>query len=87
MKLEIEITEDEIKSAVMRKIRVAVADESNSWRADNHIKQRVKDLWTEAVDLAIAEVLADLPAIKDRIAKAVEGKLRGQITALMKVKP
>ena len=31
MKLEIEITEDEIKSALERKVRTAIADQTNQW--------------------------------------------------------
>lgn len=32
MKLEIEITEDEIRSAIERKVRVSIADISNSYK-------------------------------------------------------
>lgn len=45
MKLEIEITEDELRSAIERKVRVAVADQTNSYATDAYIKEQVKARW------------------------------------------
>lgn len=84
MKLEIEITEEEIKSAIERKIRVAVADQTNSWTSEGHIKDRVKALWVKCVDEAIIEALANSEALKKKIADELERKLRSQLNAAMK---
>jgi hypothetical protein len=84
MKLEIEITQEEIKSAVERKVRKAIADESNSWLVDSYIKEQVKKHWQEAVDSLIKEEIANSHKLKEKIQKSIEAKLRGQITALMK---
>jgi len=86
MKLEIEITEQEIKDAVERKVRVAVADQTNQWGADRKITDRVKELWPIVVDELIFEVLRDLPTLKEKVLMMVERKLQGQVTALMKAK-
>ena len=86
MKLEIEITEQEIKDAVERKVRVAVADQTNQWGADRKITDRVKELWPIVVDELIIEILRDLPTLKAKVVAMVERKLQGQVTALMKVK-
>jgi hypothetical protein len=86
MKLEIEITEAEIKSAIERKVRTAVADESNAWRVDDYIRQQVKAHWQAAVDSLIQEQLSNSARLKEKIQTAIENKLRGQITALMKEK-
>jgi len=86
MKLEIEITEEEIKNAVERKVRVAVADQTNQWGADRKITDRVKELWPIVVDELIFEVLRDLPTLKEKVLMMVERKLQGQVTALMKAK-
>ncbi len=85
MKLEIEITEAEIKSAIERKIRVAIADETSSWGADNFIKAAVKNHWAASVDRVILECLQDTPRIQEKIKAAIEAKLKGQLTAMMKV--
>ena len=34
MKLEIEITEDEIRSAIQRKVRTSIADQTNTFATD-----------------------------------------------------
>lgn len=84
MKLEIEITEDEIRSAVERKIRVAVADQSNQWGADEYIKKRVKAQWQTAVDAMILDALNNSQALRDKIAAELERKIRAQLAAAMK---
>jgi hypothetical protein len=84
MKLEIEITEDEIRSAVERKIRVAVADQSNQFGADEYIKKQVKAQWQTAVDAMIMEALNNSQALRDKIAAELERKIRAQMAAAMK---
>jgi len=84
MKLEIEITEDEIRSAVERKIRVAVADQSNQFGADEYIKKQVKAQWQTAVDAMILGALNNSQALRDKIAAELERKIRAQMAAAMK---
>jgi len=86
MKLEIEITEEEIKSAIERKIRVAIADETNAWRADDYIRAAVKKHWVDIMEKEVQKQLSNSSVMKDKIQNTIEAKLRGQITALMKVK-
>ena len=84
MKLEIEITEDEIKSAIARKVRVAVSDQSNKWDADDYIKAQVKTHWNQAVDSLIKEALLDSKTLRQKIATALENKIRAQLTAALR---
>ena len=86
MKLEIEITEEEIKSAVERKVRTAIADQTNQWGVDQYIKDRIKAEWKTTVDAMIHEALTNSFVMQKRINDSIEAKLRGQLTALMKVK-
>ena len=86
MKLEVEITEAEIKSAIERKIRVAIADEVNGWTADNFIKAQVKKHWREVADKEIQRACADSDLLRGKIMAALEAKLKGQLTAMMRVK-
>ena len=55
MLLNIEITEAEIQKAIERKVRVAIADQTNSWGTDNYIKEEVKKHWQSAVDGLVKE--------------------------------
>jgi hypothetical protein len=86
MKIEIEITEAEIKSAIERKIRVAIADESNCWAADNFIKACVKKHWQDSVDRLVQECLEDAPRLQEKIKAEIETKLKSQINKIMKAK-
>ncbi len=86
MKLEIEITEDEIRSAVGRKVRTAVADQTNQWGVDNYIKDKIKAEWKSVVDALVHEELSNSDKLRDKIAKSIEDKLKGQLNALLKVK-
>lgn len=86
MNLEIEITEAEIKSAIERKVRAAVADQTNQWSVDAYIKAEVAKHWKAAVEKMVVELLADSDKIKAKITATIEKKLQNQIAALMKGK-
>lgn len=84
MKLEIEVTEAEIKSAIERKIRAAIADETTSWQTDAYIKERIKFHWKEVADAAIRDACNDVPKLKAKIMHALEAKLKVQLNAVLK---
>ena len=84
MKIEIEITEDEIKSAIERKVRTAIADQSNQWSTDSYIKERVKTNWQSAVDTMVNDMLANNEVLRQKICAEIERKLRAQIASAMK---
>ncbi len=84
MKLEIETTEDETRSAVERKVRTAVADQTNRWHVDDYIKERVKEHWKLAVDALVSEALNDSKTLREKIAAELEKKLRAQLAAALK---
>lgn len=86
MLYEIEITEAEIKAAIERKIRVAIADESNGYKADSYIKEVVKKHWTATVETLVKQELLNAPKIQEKINFAIEAKLKGQLQALLQVK-
>ena len=84
MKLEIEITEAEIKAAMERKIRIAIADQTNQWGVDYYIKEQIAAMWKEVVHKMIVDEMSNAPRIQEKIRKAIENKLKGQLTAMMK---
>ena len=86
MKLEIEITEAEIKSAIERKTRVAIADETNSWGNESAIKGKVRLYWQETMEQVVKDELAKSDQLRVKVQAAIEAKLKGQITALMRGK-
>jgi len=84
MKLEIEISEDEIRSELDRKIRAAISDQSNHWHANDYIKNQVKANWQTAVDSIIQDVLNNSQVIREKVEAEVERKIKAQLAALMK---
>ena len=84
MKLEIEITEEEIKSALAHKVRAVVASYNNAWNAESYIKNEVEKVWKESVKALIDEMLRDPMALKELINKAVEAKVKARVTAALK---
>jgi hypothetical protein len=85
MKYEIEITDDEIRAALERKIKVAIADQTNQWGTDQALIAAVKAHWKDAMERVVQEELAKVPALRIKVAQAIEAKLRGQLNAAMKV--
>jgi hypothetical protein len=84
MKLEIEITEEEIKNAVERKVRTAIADQTNQWNTDQFIKDRVKAHWCSSIDAMVLEVLGDSKTLREKVLAEFEKKLRAQLSAALK---
>lgn len=84
MKLEIEITEEELRGAIERKVRTAVSDQTNQYGTDAYIKDQVKAHWKAAVDALVAEALTDSKALREKIAAELEKKLRAQLAAALK---
>lgn len=85
MKLEIEITEDEIKTALERKVRVAIADQTAQYSVDAYIKEQVKLHWQGAVDSLVKEALLDTPRLKEKVANEIEKKLKAQLNAALRI--
>ena len=84
MLLNIEITEAEIQAAIEGKVRVAISDQTNSWRTDNYIKEQVKKHWQGAVDNLVKEALENSDKLRASIAAEVERKLKAQVSAAIK---
>ena len=72
MELKIEITEDEIRSAIERKVRTAIADQTNNYRTNDYIKEQVRQQWQSAVQSLVAEALKDSPALRERSLASLE---------------
>lgn len=84
MKLEIEITEAEIRSAIERKVRTAIADQTNQWNVDVYIKERVREHWKASVDALVIEALNDSVVLHAKITAELEKKIRAQLAAAIR---
>lgn len=86
MKIEIEITEEEIKSALERKVRTAIAGITESYRGEEAIKNEVKKAWDAALTKIVLDVMKDETAIRQRVVEALEAKIKGQLQRVMSKK-
>lgn len=86
MKVEIEITEEEIKSAIERKVRTAIAGITESYRGETAIKDEVKKAWDIHMQKIVADVIKDEAAIRERVVAALEAKIKGQLQRVMSKK-
>ena len=84
MKIEIEVTEQDVREAVGRQIAEAVSAQSLRYQADEYIKAQVKAMWTPMVDQMIRDAIANSKAMRGKIADEIERKLRAQIGAVMR---
>jgi hypothetical protein len=84
MKIEIEVTEAELKDALARHVRAAVADRVNAWGANQAIKTIVDAMYKDTVALIVAETMKDSPTIRAHVLEAIKAKIKGQLTRMMK---
>jgi hypothetical protein len=84
MKLEIEITEEEIQNAIESKVKTAIAEQNDRWQANRYIKDQVSALWEAAVDKLIVEALYNSKVMREKIATEMEKKLKAQLAAVMR---
>jgi Na+-translocating ferredoxin:NAD+ oxidoreductase RnfG subunit len=84
VKLEIEITEEEIRSAIERKVRTAIADQNNHYGTDKYIKEQVNAHWKAAIDVMISEAMSNNTVLREKIAAEQEKKLRAKLAAALK---
>jgi hypothetical protein len=86
VKIEIEITEQEIKDAVERKVRVAIADQTNKWAIDDYIKAEVKKKIPQVIDILIDQCLTQHDSLKAKIIEEIEKSLTSKVQAALKLK-
>ena len=84
MKIEIEITDDDMRTAIASKVAAAVYAQTNSYETERYIKERVAAGWQSAVDAMVTELLSDSAVIREKIAVEIERKLRSQLAVAMK---
>lgn len=84
MKLEVEVTEDEMRDAIQRHIRTAVADRVNGWGMQEKVKKMVNEAWDETANNLIRESLANHQTLKDQIHTEIVRKIKRNLDAAMK---
>ena len=84
MKLEIEITEEEIRKAIEGKVRQTISNQISYYGTDLFIKELVQKHWKESVETFVKEAVCDSAVMRKKIAEEIQRKIRSQLTAAMK---
>ena len=77
-------SEDLIREEVQRQAAKVIADKLHHWEIEQAIKTVVNKLWNENVDRVVREELAKSDKLRAKVEAALERKIQGQLTALMK---
>ncbi len=84
MKIEIEVTEQELRHVLERKVHAAITDLNTDWEASSTIKQRTKEMWNATVETLLTELLGSNEELKTMVAAEVEKRIRARINAALK---
>lgn len=85
IKLNIDITSEELQAMVQLKVKEAVAEHTARYSSTLYIRERVKTLWTSMVDTIIDESLKDSEMLRSKIAAELEKKLRAQLNIVLTI--
>jgi ribosome-interacting GTPase 1 len=84
MKLEIEIAEDDIRDAIKKKIDYILTVVSSSYSNEEAIEDLIKKHWKENMVRIVEEEMKNEDALRAKIQKALENKIRAQMARLLK---
>lgn len=84
MKIEIEVTEAQIKDAIERHIRVAIANMNAGYCADESIRDKCKKFWNDTADKIIQETIGDDKKLKKMIEERVASEVDKRVNKVLK---
>jgi len=81
MRIELEITDEEIRQNLNSVVRTAVLDALVHWSVPEHVKKMVQAQWPVVVGEMIEQMVKDHEPMKAKIAEEIAKKLRAQVAA------
>jgi hypothetical protein len=82
MKIEIEVTEQDIKEAVERRIKKTVCEEMVGYISDKLIRSKMEELANQAVENAVKKVASESKSIEARVRAELEKKILNKLKKL-----
>lgn len=83
MQIIFELPDEEIQSIIKEKALSVAKGVISGWNLEQTIKSEITKQWQGAVADIVAEALFDLPAVREKVAVALERKILAQLTAAM----
>ena len=84
MRIELEITDEEIRQTLNKAATVAVINALTHWSVADQVKKMVQVQWPVVVGGMIEEMVKDHEPMKAKIAEEIAKKLRAQVNAALK---
>lgn len=84
LSINIEVTKEELKDALERKVRVAVAQYCDHWNVERMVRDIINQEAPQILTDLVKAQLADSEALKEQVRKALENKLKAQLTKVLK---
>lgn len=84
MKIEFEISDDDLRAHLHDTIRIQVNSVLDIWSVKDQVEKMVKQQWPDAIRGVIDEMVSDHAAIRAKIAEEIAKKLRAQVAAALK---
>jgi DNA gyrase/topoisomerase IV subunit B len=84
MKLEIEVTEAEMRDTLARYVRTAVADRVNQWGAKQEIQRIVTEQYKTIVHELVVQELRNSASIRGQVREMMIEKIKNQLNAAMR---
>ena len=82
MKIEIEVTEEDIKEAVELRIKKTICEEMVGYISDKMIRTKMDELANQVVENAVNKVASESKAIEDRVRAELEKKILNKLKKL-----
>ncbi len=83
MKIEIEISEDAITTALNEQVSTAIQRATAAYMLGERIRGAVREVISNRLDDLIRAQIADTPAIEEAVRKQIEKSLKSRLNKLM----
>lgn len=84
MRIEFEISDEDLRAALHDTIRTQVNSVLAHWSVRDQVEKMVQQQWPDAIRGAIDEMASNHVAIRAKIAEEIARKLRAQVAAALK---
>lgn len=86
MKIEVEVSEQEIKEAIERRIKHVICNELSGYLGCSTLKKKMQDIADEALDSAVRRIISDSGKIEQSVTSELEKIIRKRTIVALKQK-
>ena len=84
MKIEIEITEEEMRSVVQNRVSQSIIENSQGYQFNEIVSELVRNALQKEVRFLISQMVENSEDIKKRVTSEIESRIRKHVISIMK---